>query len=450
MCDTILASPGSTANGVMLFGKNSDRQRNEAQMVEYFAGTENSPDAQVRCTYITIPQSARTYAVLLCRPFWMWGAEMGANEHGVVIGNQALRTHSPPPAQQALLGMDLLRLALERASTAAEAVEVITALLRQFGQGGNCGHLNPSYYHNGFMIADPREGFVLETVGREWLLERVRNVRAISNRYSIDSFPERLSEGLPELARSWGWHPQTRSSYAEVLANLEREHIGNAGARRACSTALLRAKDGVLEVSDMMRILRDHGSGDGHCTQWRDECVERKTLCMHGGTAERGGQTVGSMISELSPAGPVHWVTASAAPCISIFKPVLMQAPLPSSGPRPTDRFDPEAFWWQHELLHRRAVLGDFGSVLADIEPERDALEADFRNQIAAVLIGGNTADRAEVVAQCWRAAMQTERTWLARLADVPSSRVSDCAVEWDRMNRVAGLDIARVEQSAT
>lgn len=446
MCDTILASPGSTADRVMLFGKNSDRQRNEAQAVEYFARTENPPDAQVRCTYITIPQSRHTHAVLLCRPFWMWGAEMGANEHGVAIGNQALRTHSPAPTQEALLGMDLLRLALERATTAAEAVEVITSLLRQFGQGGNCGHLNPSYYHNGFMIADPREAFVLETVGREWLLERVRGVRAISNRYSIDSLPERLSEGLPELARSWGWQAETRSSYAEVLANLEREHIGNAGARRARSTALLRAKEGELRVADMMRILRDHGSGDGQCRAWREECTDRKTLCMHAGTAERGGQTVGSLISELSTAGPIHWVTASAAPCISIFKPVLMRVPLPGSGARPTDRFDPAAFWWRHELLHRKAALGDFGGLLADIEPERDALEADFRARIAAVLSGGSTVECAHVVAECWRDAIQTEQRWLAGLADVPLSRVSDGGEEWHRMNRIAGLDIARVQ----
>lgn len=82
MCDIVLAPPVSTSHHCTLFGKNSDRQRNEAQAVEWFQRSDYAPDASISCTYIAIPQVRRTYAVLLCRPFWTWGAEMGRMSTG--------------------------------------------------------------------------------------------------------------------------------------------------------------------------------------------------------------------------------------------------------------------------------------------------------------------------------------------------------------------------------
>jgi len=86
MCDTLVALPNSTSNKTLLFAKNSDRDPNEAQFPVIFEGGNHSSNEKVKCTYIEIPQAARTYKILLSKPFWMWGGEMGANEYGVVIG----------------------------------------------------------------------------------------------------------------------------------------------------------------------------------------------------------------------------------------------------------------------------------------------------------------------------------------------------------------------------
>lgn len=163
MCDTLVSL---TDHGV-LFAKNSDRDPNEAQRLEWHDAARHPAGSTVHTTWTSIAQVERTNAVLLARPWWMWGAEMGANEHGVVIGNEAVFTNEPMSTGPGLLGMDLLRLALERAGSAPEAADVIVTLLERHGQSGPCSAEHPKFtYHNSFLIADPNGAIVVETAGR--------------------------------------------------------------------------------------------------------------------------------------------------------------------------------------------------------------------------------------------------------------------------------------------
>lgn len=435
MCDTMVALPPATASGAVLFAKNSDRERNEAQFLEHRPAARHGPGSTVRCSYMEIPQTAETQAVLLSRPFWCWGAEIGANAAGVVIGNEAVYGRGHPPGRgPALIGMDLVRLALERAATAEAAVEVIIGLLERHGQGGDCGHLNEHFYDNSFLVADRNGAFVLETVGKLWAAERVARTRAISNALSIGRGAIwRASPALIADAKARGLATGAADlDFGTSYFDPERDIASQGRARCTRATELLARKDGALTRADMMAILRDHGAaaeGDPH---WHPARATGRTICMHAAGHDRRGQSTASLVAELHADGRVlHWVTGTSAPCLSVFKPVLSDLALPPQGPRPTDRHDEATPWWRHEALHRGALLGDFAAVLAAFGPERDALEARFAARMAA-------SPTREAAAECWAEAEAFEAGWRKR--SLPRALIADAGYEtaWRELTRLA------------
>jgi dipeptidase len=124
MCDTLVALPNFTKNNSLIFAKNSDREPDEAQAIVHIPRKKYS-EKFLKCTFIPIPQIEETYEIVISKPFQMWGAEMGANEFGLVIGNEAVFTKVKiRKKNEGLTGMDLLRLALERTKNAQESLEM--------------------------------------------------------------------------------------------------------------------------------------------------------------------------------------------------------------------------------------------------------------------------------------------------------------------------------------
>lgn len=412
MCDSFVVLPQLTANGAMLFAKNSDRERNEAQALEFNPAADHPRGVMLKATYIELPQAAHTNACIISRPFWMWGAEMGANEHGVVIGNEAMHAVTGPPETPALTGMDLLRLALERADSAKAALGIIIELLERHGQGGNCGHLQPFFYHNGFLIADGRDAYVLETVGRAWAYEQVRDQRALSNAYSIEDKYDGISADLAGA----------RFNFAERFTDLDRDAQSFGRGRCARGGALLARDAGRHDLRSMMRLLRDHGE-EGESPDWTPQQTLRRSICMHAAEGARRSQTTSSMVAEWAPDCLKLWFTGTSAPCLSVFKPATFASPPPTDPPL-TERYDPSTRWWRHERFHR-AVLRDYAHAHAAIAQKRDALEASFlaRTDLAA----------------CWRDADAAEARWMAALPSRDAD-ASDFAASWAEHDRLAAM----------
>jgi len=410
MCDTFVATPDATADGRMLLAKNSDREPTEAQAVEVITGKSHGARELVRCTRLDIEQVAATRSILIGRPYWMWGAEMGVNDAGVSIGNEAVLTRAPQQPT-GLLGMDLLRLALERSGTAMEALSVITELLETHGQGGIAGLRSAFRYHNSFLIADADDAWVLETADRAWVAQRVRGVRSISNGLSIRDDWDRASEHLAARARDYGITVgKGRVDFARAFSDRLMTWGAAAVRRRACTEAFLRRFDGRINPTIAMRALRQHGAPD------RPERAARSplmTVCGHASwpPTRSSSQTTGSLVSSSGHDGATSFVTATSAVCLSLFKPLWIDVPAPAIG-TPGAKYDPSCCWWRHELVHRRA-LSDLAGALALIDAERDAFEARF---VERAFDATDRDARAAVSAEAFRHAAVLEEQWLSRL----------------------------------
>lgn len=437
MCDTLIATRSSTAENIAIFGKNSDRPPNEGQHMAYVSAAEHLPDSRVRCTYIEIPQAKKTYSVLLSKPFWMWGAEMGVNEHGLVIGNEAVYSKIPANKEPALLGMDLLRLALERAVTPREAVQVIVDLLEQFGQGGNCAsHGETMYYHNSFLIANAEDAWVLETVDKQWAARQLKDPYSISNCLTLENQFDLASPGLVPLA--------TEKGYAKSAAQFELARdmsdplyttLGRGRLRCSTTKSLMDAQRGKIVVETVMGILRHHEVEPFDPASSSPLAVD---VCMHAGFGPvRFSQSTASMICSLDVDRPTLFVTGTSAPCTSIFKPLWLDA-LPPLGAEPASSYDSKSLFWSHERLHR-AVLLNYPQRLAAYATDRDELERKFTRG-ALELSKAPAKERAEFSAQCFREAAQAEEEWLKRVEKIPPRRKVLHESAWAGLNRKARM----------
>ena len=425
MCDNIVALGKATADGSVLFGKNSDREPNEPHALRFIPRTTHSKGSETRCTYIEIPQVEETYAVLLGKPSWLWGAEMGANEHGLTIGNTAVFTKMPYQTGPGLVGMDYLRLALERSVTAREAVDLITALLARYGQGGNDGFAHKLYYHNSFLIADPSTAWILETSGQQWVARQVRDIGVTSNTLTIETEWDLASERLVDYAIEQGWCKREADfNFKEcyggpgLYPSYLYTFLGQGDERFERLTDLLEQYKGHLTVELMMDILRDHGPQAGLDYSPSQGFFDAPP-CMHAGFGPvRVGQATGSMVSRLTPENQIHWLTGTSAPCTSLFKPVWIEAGLPDIGPVPTGRYNHTSLWWRHEALHRE-VLRDYSTRLALYKAERDTLESKFIQE-ALKLNGKSVDERAAFSTHCFEEADRMTSRWEAQVRATP------------------------------
>ena len=360
-CDTWIALSNSTQDKSVMMGKNSDRPSVEAQPLVYHPRKHYKLGDKVNCTHIEIPQVEETYAHMGSKIWWTFGYEHGVNEWGVAIGNEA--EGSKEPSQEVgLLGMDLVRLALERGKTAYEAMHVIINLLEIFGQGGGCeyeGQWNKnSTYHNSFIVADPEEAWVLETAGKYWVAKKVDDVWAISNVYSIENDFNEAHPDLINHAIDKGWCKSKEDfSFAYCYTNPKNDYSSSQN-RATSILKMLKEKKGNITVGFMMNeINRSHLEQTINQPKWSPTDGWFATPCLHD-KSRYGYRTAASMIVHLRKDMPsllrqVYWGSFSS-PCVNVFKPFYFtEQCVPEQYGVGTNVFSEESPWWLAEKTKR-------------------------------------------------------------------------------------------------
>ncbi len=419
MCDTVCAVDDQH----VLFGKNSDREAGEAQVVEVHQARTGLAGT-VRCTHVSVPQTARTHAVLLSRPAWMWGCEMGANDAGVVAGNEAVFTRFPIE-RTGLTGMDAMRLALERASSSRECIDVVAEAFARVPQGGAMSFRGSLQYHSSFLFADRTEAWVMETAGPFWAAEKVRGVRTISNALSI-GVPDLVHAGAADEAWRRGWlRPHDDFDFARCFRDPFYSTASGGAMRRACTTRGLGDAP-TADVSRVKATLRDHGG------KRPAQGVIMGVPCAHASwmPTRTAGQTTGSMVSQLDEHGAKHWLTGTSSPCVSVYKPVSLEIATDALGPPAPVRPDRESLYWRHERLHR-AVLRGYDARRATFESERLALEDRFAAETSP-----------DSIREAWSAHREATVSWLALAERAPAQR-RDWAFHawWSAQSRRDGIE---------
>lgn len=352
MCDTL---GKIVSHECALFAKNSDRSPNEPQVIEYRPAKDHRED-KVKVTYTTIEQVPHTYATLISRPIWMWGAEMGVNEYGVCIGNEAVFTKGKY-SKEGLIGMDLVRIGLERGKNAKEALDVIISLLKQYGQGGNCGYDHQFLYDNAFLIMDRQEIYILETAKDKWVYKKVKE-GSISNRLSIGLDGDVYSHEKCDFA-----HKYREPLYSHFSGSQDRLK------QTSCQLPVVQT------VHDMMTALRVHRDVSSPLTHG-----DVASTCMHAGGMV-GDHTTSSMIVELKETITV-WVTGSSLPCISLFKPWVFGSEAIAPVFYSSHIEEADAYWRYRDAFMRQTL----GYVLPqEFYKERDDLEASWLKAVLNV-----------------------------------------------------------------
>jgi dipeptidase len=378
---------------------------------------------------VEVAQLRQTFTVLANQPDGWWGYSYGLNQHGVAVGGTALPTQLPC-AQPGLSGGDLVRLVLERSHNARQAVDLLAGFVERYGQGvppdsGACAG------DQGFLVADASEAFAVETAGRHWVYQEIREVRGLSNVSIIRQDWDWISHGLAAHAIAEGLWPSDGSKL-DFAGSLSQNPTGqSSGLRRwGRATYLLEQQNGHIDAAFFRRLLSDHYEGTHFEVDPLQDSAGPVPVCQHG-NGPGGSQTGASFVTQFSADPghlPVFWFCVGP-PCQGVYLPLFLEGDLPPALALPGEASGPAPLGVR--LHHLKGLLGHERAKWDVVRSHLDRLQARLDSDAQEFTVEGallkQAGERAELQRQAGLFMQQCLEQLEAVLADL-EVRCTDAA----------------------
>ena len=396
-CTTLIVGKEATTDGAVLLGHNEDLGGNSAQHMIVVPRKIHQP-GEVFVLYSggSIPQMEETYAYIATTLFdvdYIPGTiTSGINEYQVSIGNNMSYSRDeliPPEGNWSLkyngiIWTEFTQIALERAKSAKEAVQIMGQLSEQYGLSGDPG--------TAFGITDSNEGWFIEIPrGGQWVAKRVPDdgYAMMANTFRICEIEDEEnfmhSGDLVDFAIDNGFYDPDGGEpfcFAEVYGNLDRLFSPYNTRRHWRVENLLGGIVPGASPADIMSILRDHYEGTEYDLTNGYEIsphhTSERTVCKLRTEASIVAQLRNWLPAEI---GGVAW-WALVGPCSSVYVPWYMGIQkVPYAYQIGTNEYDGESAYWAFGELSQ-LVDENYGNLIGDVKKAWAQFEAkEFAQQ---------------------------------------------------------------------
>lgn len=323
-CDLVVALGRATGTRKTIFGLNNHLLSQQQFTFVVCPGKEHVHDEMIHTEHWQLSQCKQSLATLGCQPENCWGYLYGVNEKRVAVGFSTWESRLPT-SRPSMAATDLVRLLLERSSSARQATDLLTDLISRHGQRNGAGFENGETDHV-FLVTDNQEAFVVEAADRFWTLQEISSARAVSDVGLIRQDWNRISPGLADFVIDQEWW-QADGSKLDFAGSLSVEPAGLSSALRRWgrATLLLENQSGHIDLAFLRRLFSDHYEDTRYEVDPIANLPGPTPLCRHAADTRDLG-TAGSFLVELDgeqEAVIIAWC-AFGPPCTNVYFPVVL------------------------------------------------------------------------------------------------------------------------------